>query len=165
MSGWATPAFFPEGSGMGLLGRLEKKSLEDYAGPWVGKMPWRREQLPTPVLGPGELHGLYGLWGRRQLDTPGCPHVYELMAGGVEAALLSRGQDRRTQVRGHTGWGGLHSTASLWASVTRAAVSHAGLYTYLPDATHISPVLTRLRGCLGEGLWEMDFLLGRVDTA
>ena len=26
--------------------------------PWVGKIPWRRERLPTPVFWPGELHGL-----------------------------------------------------------------------------------------------------------
>ena len=25
--------------------------------PWVGKIPWRRERLPTPVLWPGESHG------------------------------------------------------------------------------------------------------------
>ena len=25
--------------------------------PWVRKIPWRREQLPTPVLLPGESHG------------------------------------------------------------------------------------------------------------
>ena len=25
---------------------------------WVGKIPWRREQLPTPVFWPGEFHGL-----------------------------------------------------------------------------------------------------------
>ena len=29
--------------------------------PWVGKIPWRREQLPTPVFWPGEVHGLYSL--------------------------------------------------------------------------------------------------------
>ena len=27
--------------------------------PWVGKILWRREQLPTPVFWPGESHGLY----------------------------------------------------------------------------------------------------------
>ena len=27
--------------------------------PWVGKTPWRREQLPTPVFWPEEFHGLY----------------------------------------------------------------------------------------------------------
>ena len=26
--------------------------------PWVGKIPWRREWLPTPVLWPGESRGL-----------------------------------------------------------------------------------------------------------
>ena len=25
--------------------------------PWVRKIPWRREWLPTPVFLPGELHG------------------------------------------------------------------------------------------------------------
>ena len=27
--------------------------------PWVGKISWRRERLPTPVFWPGEFHGLY----------------------------------------------------------------------------------------------------------
>ena len=26
--------------------------------PWVGKIPWKRERLPTPVFWPGEFHGL-----------------------------------------------------------------------------------------------------------
>ena len=30
--------------------------------PWVGKTPWRRERLPTPVFWPGEFHGLYSPW-------------------------------------------------------------------------------------------------------
>ena len=37
--------------------------------PWVGKSPWRRKRLPTPVFWPGEFHGLYSLWGRKELDT------------------------------------------------------------------------------------------------
>ena len=36
---------------------------------WVGKIPWRREWLPTPVLWPGEFHGLYSPWGRKESDT------------------------------------------------------------------------------------------------
>ena len=36
--------------------------------PWVGKIPWRRERLPTPVFWPREFHGLYGPWGRKELD-------------------------------------------------------------------------------------------------
>ena len=34
--------------------------------PWVGKIPWRRE--PTPVLWPGEFHGLYSPWGCKESD-------------------------------------------------------------------------------------------------
>ena len=26
--------------------------------PWVGKIPWRRERLPTPIFWPREFHGL-----------------------------------------------------------------------------------------------------------
>ena len=29
----------------------------------------RRDRLPTPVFWPGEFHGLYSPWGRRELDT------------------------------------------------------------------------------------------------
>ena len=31
-------------------------------------MPWRRERLPAPVFWPGEFHGLYSLWGRKESD-------------------------------------------------------------------------------------------------
>ena len=36
--------------------------------PWVGKIPWRRGRLPTPVLWPGEFHGLCSPWGRKESD-------------------------------------------------------------------------------------------------
>ena len=36
---------------------------------WVGKIPWRRERLPTPVFWPGEFHGLYSPWGHKDLGT------------------------------------------------------------------------------------------------
>ena len=37
--------------------------------PWVGKIHWRRERLTIPVFWPGELHGLYSPWGRKESDT------------------------------------------------------------------------------------------------
>ena len=42
--------------------------------PWVGKIPWRRERLPTPVFWPGDFHGQRGLvgyspWGYKESDT------------------------------------------------------------------------------------------------
>ena len=36
--------------------------------PRVGKIPWRRERLPTPVFWPGEFQGLYSPWGHIELD-------------------------------------------------------------------------------------------------
>ena len=35
--------------------------------PWVGKIPRRRERLPTQVFWPGEFHG--GQWGCKESDT------------------------------------------------------------------------------------------------
>ena len=40
--------------------------------PWVGKIPWRRQQLPTPVFWPEEFHGLYNPWGHKESDTTEC---------------------------------------------------------------------------------------------
>ena len=42
--------------------------------PWAGKIPWRREGLPTPVFWPGESHGQRSLagcspWSHKKLDT------------------------------------------------------------------------------------------------
>ena len=41
--------------------------------PWVGKIPWRRAQQPTPVFLPGEFHGQrsmvgYSSWCCKELD-------------------------------------------------------------------------------------------------
>ena len=43
-------------------------------GPWVEKIPWRRNWQPTPVFLPGESRGQRSLvgccpWGRIELDT------------------------------------------------------------------------------------------------
>ena len=41
--------------------------------PWVGKIPWRRKWLSTPVFLPGKSHGQrslvgYSPWSRKELD-------------------------------------------------------------------------------------------------
>ena len=36
--------------------------------PWIGKIPWRRVWLPTPVLSPREFHGQRSLEGYTQWD-------------------------------------------------------------------------------------------------
>ena len=49
------------------------KNLPAMLSTWVrslvGKIPWRMEQLPTPVFWPGEFHWLYSPWGHKELDT------------------------------------------------------------------------------------------------
>ena len=41
---------------------------ETWVRSLVGKTPWRREQLPTPIFWPGEFHGLYSPWSHKELD-------------------------------------------------------------------------------------------------
>ena len=48
--------------------------------PWVGKIPWRRKWLPTPVVLPGELHGQrslvgYSPQGHKELDMTVIKHM------------------------------------------------------------------------------------------
>ena len=43
--------------------------LSTWVRSLVGKIPWRIEQLPTPVFWPGEFHWLYSPWGHKELDT------------------------------------------------------------------------------------------------
>ena len=42
--------------------------LETWVQSLGWKIPWRREQLPTPVFWPGEFHGLYSPCGRKESD-------------------------------------------------------------------------------------------------
>ena len=54
-----------------LVAQLVKNHLQGGRhgfDPWVGRIPWRRERLPTPVFWPGEFHGLSRPWGCKELD-------------------------------------------------------------------------------------------------
>ena len=51
----------------------EESACNEGFNPWVGKIPWRRERLPTPVFLPGEFHGQrtllgYSSWGCQESD-------------------------------------------------------------------------------------------------
>ena len=50
---------------LGLIPGLGRSPREGFSS-WVGKILWRRERLPTPVFWPGEFHGLYSSWGRKE---------------------------------------------------------------------------------------------------
>ena len=56
---------------------------------WVGKIPWRRERLPTPVFWPRELRGLekpVGLQSRTRLSDFHF-HILLEIEGQVEVQL------------------------------------------------------------------------------
>ena len=56
---------FPSGS----AGRECARNAGDpLFNPCVGKIPWKREWLPTPVFQPGEFHALYNPWSRKESD-------------------------------------------------------------------------------------------------
>ena len=62
-----TPVFlgFPCGS----AGKESTCNARDPSSiPGLRRSPWRRERLPTPVFWPGEFHGLYSLWSRKESD-------------------------------------------------------------------------------------------------
>ena len=51
--------------------------------PWVGKIPWRRETLPTPGFLPGEFPGQrrlvgYSPWCDKELHTLSDQHFHTL---------------------------------------------------------------------------------------
>ena len=52
--------------------------------PWVGKIPWRKERIPTPVLLPAEFHGQrsllgYSPWDHKDSDmTDWLQHIHAL---------------------------------------------------------------------------------------
>ena len=60
--------------------------------PWVGKIPWRRERVPTPVFWPGEFHGLYSPWGRKESDT----------TEWLSLTYRMKGQKKRQKLEGKT---------------------------------------------------------------
>ena len=54
----------------GLAGKESACNAGDLGlNPVLGRFPWRRERLPTPVLWPGELHRLSSPWGHKESDT------------------------------------------------------------------------------------------------
>ena len=64
------------GDGTSLVAQTVKNPpavQETWFDPWVGKIGWRRERLPTTVFLSGEFHGQrslvgYSPWGHRESD-------------------------------------------------------------------------------------------------
>ena len=67
------------------------KKLSAMQETWVRSLGWEdlleKEKLPTPVFWPGEFHGLYSPWDRKELDTTEQLslhfHITQLFGGGI----------------------------------------------------------------------------------
>ena len=74
---YSKPFCFPVGSDGKESASLQCGRLR--FDPWVGKIPWRREWLPTPVFLPGEFHGKrslasYSPWGCKETQPSDLTH-------------------------------------------------------------------------------------------
>ena len=54
---------------MAQLVKNQPAMRETWVRSWVGKIPWGRKRLPTPVFWPREFHGLYSPRGHKESDT------------------------------------------------------------------------------------------------
>ena len=64
--------------------RIHLQCWRPECNPWVGKIPWRGERLPTLVFWPGEFHRLYSPWGCKESDTTewlslSCIYIFPLI--------------------------------------------------------------------------------------
>jgi len=55
---------------------------------WVGKIPWRREWLPTPVFWPGEFYDLYRPWGCKESEMAERLSLSFPVVGASQVALV-----------------------------------------------------------------------------
>ena len=88
--------------------------------PWIGKIPWRRERLPTPVFWPGELHGLYGPWGHKEFHFH-C--VLYWVVGEMSHVLKVRARNPLyilEAVRINTNWSKIIFTMFSWLYLFRS---------------------------------------------
>ena len=114
---------------------------ETWVWPWVGKIPWRRERLPTPVFWPGEFHGPYSPWDCKELDTTEWLSLHNLIvfnSAGKESAC-NAGDLGSIPGLGRSPGGGhgnpFHCSClenpmdrgALWATVHRVAKSRTWL--------------------------------------
>ena len=63
-------------------GKVSAYNAEDRFDTWVGKILWRKQWQPTPVLVPGKSHGRsslvgYSLWGHKESDTTKRLHFHD----------------------------------------------------------------------------------------
>ena len=83
--GQANPLQFSWASVAAQMVRIHLQCGRPGFDPWAGRIPWRKEQLPTPLFLPGEFCGQrslagYRRRGRKELHTTeGLTHTTEML--------------------------------------------------------------------------------------
>ena len=98
---------------------------ETWVRNWVGKITWRREWLPTAVFWPEESHGLYSLWGCKELDTTEQLSLSPLHMH-IQTPPLSTSPIRAT----HLLWGG-QGMPLYYPKSTVSLVVHSDIIHYM----------------------------------
>ena len=85
-------------NGASLVAQMVKNLLQCRRtgfNPWVGKIPWRREWIPTPVFWPGEFHG----WRLQSMGSQKVGHNLtrqQLYSGNVLGAGETPGTETKS---------------------------------------------------------------------
>ena len=58
--------------------------------PGLGRPPWTRERLLTPVFWPGEFYRLYSSWGHKELDTTEQTFTFIHIPWASQVALVAK---------------------------------------------------------------------------
>ena len=82
-----------KGSWVSLVAQLVK-DLSAVQETWIGKIPWRRERLITPVFWPGEFHGLFSPWGHKESEVTGRLSLSLMVQPVKNPAALQETQER-----------------------------------------------------------------------
>ena len=121
-----------------------------WEDPRVGKIPWRKERLPTPVFWPGEFHGLYSPWGckvRRLVTFTFNFFFNSLFISGCAGSSLLHRLSLVVASKGYSSWqrSGSHcpgfSCCGTWALGAWAWLLHGMWYPLGPGIEPVSPVL------------------------
>ena len=89
--------------------------------PWVGKICWKREWLPSPVLLPEEFHGQrnlegYSPWGRKE---SGLPHVLPIFECTYKSDGILDNKQSLSQKVSEGSWDSAFVTSSHMVLMTR----------------------------------------------
>ena len=77
--GVSYPLQYPWASPVTQLVKNPPAILETWDWPLVWEDPLEKERLPSTVFWPGEYHGLYSIWGHKELDMTEWPLTVDYM--------------------------------------------------------------------------------------